>query len=101
MVKRMSNARGLLCASSCLIGTAATIRPCSRRRGLMSTSTLRLVPSSASTGWEFTEISISTFPEKRAEMFKLADRLTVPQIFFNDRHVSAPPGLPPRPRSLR
>jgi len=27
------------------------------------------------------------YPEKRSDMLQLADRLTVPQIFFNDRHM--------------
>jgi len=41
-----------------------------------------------SPGWEFTEINISLYPEKRADMLRVADRLTVPQVFFNDKHVS-------------
>eukprot|EP00041_Stephanoeca_diplocostata_P015389 m.293432 g.293432 ORF g.293432 m.293432 type:complete len:508 (-) comp20019_c0_seq1:242-1765(-) len=38
-------------------------------------------------GWEYTNINLSAYPEKRADMLKLADRLTVPQIFFNEKHV--------------
>lgn len=38
-------------------------------------------------GWEYTNINLSVYPEKRADMLKLADRLTVPQIFFNDKHI--------------
>eukprot|EP00040_Diaphanoeca_grandis_P009777 m.50107 g.50107 ORF g.50107 m.50107 type:complete len:501 (+) comp21213_c0_seq1:199-1701(+) len=38
-------------------------------------------------GWSFTEISLTDYPEKRADMLKLADRLTVPQIFFNSDHI--------------
>mmetsp|Transcript_39607 Transcript_39607/g.77937 ORF Transcript_39607/g.77937 Transcript_39607/m.77937 type:complete len:496 (+) Transcript_39607:98-1585(+) len=35
----------------------------------------------------FTDISLSEYPEKRNDMLKAADRLTVPQIFFNDKHI--------------
>ena len=35
----------------------------------------------------FVDISISDYPEKRNDMLQLADRLTVPQIFFNARHI--------------
>lgn len=35
----------------------------------------------------FTEISLSSYPEKRSDMLSLADQLTVPQIFFNDIHM--------------
>jgi len=35
----------------------------------------------------YTEISLSTHPEKRTDMLSLADQLTVPQIFFNDAHI--------------
>lgn len=41
----------------------------------------------AHAGWEYSDISIEAYPEKRADMLKIADRLTVPQIFFNDEHV--------------
>ena len=34
-----------------------------------------------------TEISISDYPDKRSDMLALADRLTVPQVFFNDKHI--------------
>lgn len=35
----------------------------------------------------YTEISISDYPDKRSDMLALADRLTVPQVFFNDKHI--------------
>mmetsp|Transcript_18217 Transcript_18217/g.41375 ORF Transcript_18217/g.41375 Transcript_18217/m.41375 type:complete len:500 (-) Transcript_18217:287-1786(-) len=38
-------------------------------------------------GYEFHDISISDYPEKRSDMLSLADRLTVPQIFVNTVHV--------------
>mmetsp|Transcript_28366 Transcript_28366/g.74493 ORF Transcript_28366/g.74493 Transcript_28366/m.74493 type:complete len:506 (+) Transcript_28366:229-1746(+) len=38
-------------------------------------------------GWDFADISIGHYPEKRADMLKVADRLTVPQVFFNDKHI--------------
>jgi glutaredoxin 3 len=39
-------------------------------------------------GAAFTEIDIEAKPEKRAEMIqKAGGRTTVPQIFFDDRHV--------------
>jgi glutaredoxin len=36
---------------------------------------------------EYYEVSLTDYPEKRSDMVKLSDRLTVPQIFFNERHV--------------
>ena len=41
----------------------------------------------ADRGWPYVEISLSDYPERRADMLALADRLTVPQIFFGDTHV--------------
>jgi glutaredoxin len=38
-------------------------------------------------GISFTEISLSSHPEKRSDMLSLADKLTVPQVFFNDEHI--------------
>jgi len=38
-------------------------------------------------GIPFTEISLSTHPEKRTDMLSIADRLTVPQVFFNNKHI--------------
>ena len=38
-------------------------------------------------GWKYTEISLSNYPEKRKDMLKLTERLTVPQIFFNTKHI--------------
>ena len=35
----------------------------------------------------FVEIIVETFPEKRRDMFSLTGHLTVPQVFFNERHV--------------
>ncbi len=35
----------------------------------------------------YTEINLSLYPDKRSDMLKLSDALTVPQIFFNDTHV--------------
>mmetsp|Transcript_11357 Transcript_11357/g.18794 ORF Transcript_11357/g.18794 Transcript_11357/m.18794 type:complete len:512 (-) Transcript_11357:47-1582(-) len=35
----------------------------------------------------YIEISLSTHPEKRTDMLSLADRLTVPQFFFNEAHI--------------
>ena len=35
----------------------------------------------------FSEISLSTHPEKRIDMLSIADRLTVPQVFFNSKHI--------------
>mmetsp|Transcript_542 Transcript_542/g.1657 ORF Transcript_542/g.1657 Transcript_542/m.1657 type:complete len:569 (-) Transcript_542:28-1734(-) len=35
----------------------------------------------------FTEISLSSYPNKRSDMLSLADQLTVPQVFFNDTHI--------------
>ncbi|MEW4983190.1 MAG: glutaredoxin 3 [Cycloclasticus sp.] len=36
---------------------------------------------------EFTEISISQEPEKRAEMIQKSQRTTVPQIFNGETHI--------------
>lgn len=35
----------------------------------------------------FTEISLSSHPDKRDDMQSLADQLTVPQVFFNEKHI--------------
>lgn len=35
----------------------------------------------------YNEISLDTHPDKRTDMLSLADRLTVPQFFFNEKHV--------------
>eukprot|EP00899_Mesostigma_viride_P020543 jgi/Mesvir1/28490/Mv15903-RA.1 len=40
-----------------------------------------------SKGWPYVEISLTDYPEKRSDMLKLADRLTVPQIFFGEKHI--------------
>mmetsp|Transcript_4379 Transcript_4379/g.10715 ORF Transcript_4379/g.10715 Transcript_4379/m.10715 type:complete len:659 (-) Transcript_4379:185-2161(-) len=34
-----------------------------------------------------TEISLTRFPERRADMLQLCDRLTVPQVFFGAKHM--------------
>lgn len=38
-------------------------------------------------GWEYYEVSLSDYPEKRPDMLALCDRLTVPQIFLNEMHI--------------
>jgi len=38
-------------------------------------------------GYEYHDISLSDYPEKRTDMLSLADRLTVPQIFVNTVHI--------------
>eukprot|EP00755_Sulcionema_specki_P028807 Sspe_Gene.90740::Locus_62220_Transcript_2_3_Confidence_0.375_Length_1302::g.90740::m.90740 len=38
-------------------------------------------------GWEYHEISLSKYPEKRGAMVKAAGKLSVPQIFFNNKHL--------------
>lgn len=38
-------------------------------------------------GWDYYEVNLTDYPEKRADMLKLADRLTVPQLFFNNKHL--------------
>jgi glutaredoxin 3 len=35
----------------------------------------------------FVEISLSKYPHRRNYMLSLSDRLTVPQIFMNDKHI--------------
>jgi glutaredoxin len=35
----------------------------------------------------FTEISLSSYPQRRPDMLALSDRLTVPQVFFNHKHI--------------
>ena len=41
----------------------------------------------ADKGWEYSEVSLSDYPEQRTAMLQLADKLSVPQIFFNERHL--------------
>jgi glutaredoxin len=38
-------------------------------------------------GIPYVEISLSSHPDKRTDMLSLADRLTVPQFFFNEAHI--------------
>lgn len=35
----------------------------------------------------YTEVSLTTHPHRRNDMLSLSDRLTVPQVFFNEKHV--------------
>lgn len=35
----------------------------------------------------FTEINLSSYPDKRSDLLKLSNALTVPQIFFNEKHL--------------
>mmetsp|Transcript_55379 Transcript_55379/g.59999 ORF Transcript_55379/g.59999 Transcript_55379/m.59999 type:complete len:183 (+) Transcript_55379:1-549(+) len=35
----------------------------------------------------YTEINLSSSPDKRSDMLSLSDSLTVPQIFFNEKHI--------------
>eukprot|EP01062_Namystynia_karyoxenos_P046053 TRINITY_DN34374_c0_g1_i1.p1 TRINITY_DN34374_c0_g1~~TRINITY_DN34374_c0_g1_i1.p1 ORF type:complete len:550 (+),score=178.15 TRINITY_DN34374_c0_g1_i1:71-1651(+) len=35
----------------------------------------------------YTEISLTEYPEKRGDMLAIADRLTVPQVFFGNMHI--------------
>jgi glutaredoxin 3 len=49
---------------------------CKRAKGLL-----------ASKGWDYVEVSLSDYPEKRTAMLQLADKLSVPQIFFNESHL--------------
>jgi glutaredoxin len=37
--------------------------------------------------WDYYNISLDDYPSKKSDMMKLSDRLTVPQIFFNDKHL--------------
>ena len=41
----------------------------------------------AEKGWEWTEIDIQAYPERRAEMIERSGRYTVPQIFIGDEHI--------------
>ncbi len=56
--------------------STATCPHCKRAKALL-----------AEKGWEFCEVSLSDYPEQRTAMLQLADKLSVPQIFFNDRHI--------------
>jgi len=35
----------------------------------------------------YTEINIASHPDKRSDMLALADQLTVPQVFFNEKYI--------------
>ena len=54
----------------------ATCPHCQRAKAAL---TARKIP--------YTDVSLTDYPEKRADVLQLTDRLTVPQIFFNDVHV--------------
>jgi glutaredoxin len=47
----------------------------------------RLVSALKDRELPFTEISLSSYPQRRPDMLALSDRLTVPQVFFNQNHV--------------
>ena len=49
---------------------------CKKAKGLLSNY-----------GVEYYDISLGAYPEKRSDMLKLTDRLTVPQIFLDDEHI--------------
>ena len=38
-------------------------------------------------GFSYVEVSLSSYPSKRGDMIALSDRLSVPQIFFNAKHI--------------
>ena len=56
--------------------STSTCPHCKRAKGLLT-----------SKGWEYVEVSLSDYPEKRTAMLQLADKLSVPQIFFNEKHL--------------
>eukprot|EP00922_Rhytidocystis_sp_ex-Travisia-forbesii_P039863 GHVS01059307.1.p1 GENE.GHVS01059307.1~~GHVS01059307.1.p1 ORF type:complete len:516 (+),score=92.18 GHVS01059307.1:149-1696(+) len=37
--------------------------------------------------WAFSELSLSDYPHLRRDMLQLSNRLTVPQVFFNNFHI--------------
>ena len=41
----------------------------------------------SSRGIPYIEINIEVYPEKRSDMISLADHTTVPQVFFNNKHI--------------
>jgi len=53
-----------------------TCRHCKNAKGFFKTK-----------GWNFYDISLTDYPEKRSDMIKLTDSLTVPQIFFNKYYI--------------
>lgn len=38
-------------------------------------------------GWNYVDISLDYYPEKRKDMLKITNQLTVPQIFFGSIHI--------------
>ena len=40
-----------------------------------------------SLNWEYYNISLDEYPEKKDDMLKISDRLTVPQVFFGEQHL--------------
>mmetsp|Transcript_2320 Transcript_2320/g.4521 ORF Transcript_2320/g.4521 Transcript_2320/m.4521 type:complete len:507 (+) Transcript_2320:4177-5697(+) len=44
-------------------------------------------------GCNFIEVSLTDYPEKRTDMLKAANRLTVPQIFYHNKHIGGADAL--------
>ncbi|KAL7480676.1 hypothetical protein ACHAW6_006966 [Cyclotella cf. meneghiniana] len=59
--------------------TVFSIDGCSHCRQLKAALTARNIP--------YSDINISHYPQKRADMLALTDRHTVPQVFFNERYI--------------
>ena len=59
--------------------TIFTIEDCKFCRRTKAALTSRNIP--------YTEINIEIYPQKRTDMISLSDRLTVPQVFFNEKHI--------------
>jgi len=59
--------------------TIFTIEDCKFCRRTKAALTSRNIP--------YTEINIEIYPQKRTDMISLSDKLTVPQVFFNDEHI--------------
>jgi glutaredoxin len=47
----------------------------------------RVKATLAAKQWPYVDISLTYYPTAKSAMLKLADRLTVPQVFFNELHV--------------
>jgi glutaredoxin 3 len=59
--------------------TVFSIDGCSHCRLLKAALAARNIP--------YSDINISHYPQKRADMLALTDRHTVPQVFFNERYI--------------
>lgn len=59
--------------------TVFALTDCPHCKRTKAALTLRGIP--------YTEISLSSYPDKRNDMLSLADQLTVPQVFFNEAHI--------------